>query len=91
MSGGWELFKWFELARTNIPPKCNHIIALAAAGEIACPYCAKFHKAATGLFGATQMELQPTAFTYVLVGYFSNCLHSRRYPKRSQTRNSTTS
>ena len=32
------------------------------------------------LFGATETELQETAYTASLVGYFSNYLHGRRYP-----------
>jgi len=80
LSGGWELFKKFELSETNIPLKYKHLIALAAAGAVKCPYCTKFHTAAAELFGATETELQETAYTTSLVGYFSNYLHGRRYP-----------
>ncbi len=80
LSGGWELFKKFELSETNIPLKYKHLIALAAAGAVKCPYCTKFHMAAAELFGATETELQETAYTTSLVGYFSNYLHGRRYP-----------
>jgi AhpD family alkylhydroperoxidase len=80
LGGGWELFKKFELGETNIPPKWRHMIALAAAGAIKCPYCTRFHKAAAELFGATETELQETAYTASLVGYFSNYLHGRIYP-----------
>ncbi len=38
LSGGWELFKKFELSETNIPLKWKHLIALAAAGAVKCPY-----------------------------------------------------
>lgn len=81
LSGGWDLFKKFELGETNIPLKYKHMIALAVAGAIKCPYCTKFHKAAAELFGASETELQETAFTGSLVGYFSNYLHGRRYPQ----------
>jgi AhpD family alkylhydroperoxidase len=80
LSGGWELFKKFELGETNIPPKYRHMIALATAAAIKCPYCTRFHKAAAELFGATETELQETALTGSLVGYFSNYLHGRHYP-----------
>ncbi len=80
LSGGWEIFKKFELGETNIPPKYKHMIALAAAAAIKCPYCTNFHKAAAELFGATETELQEAAYTASLVGYFSNYLHGRRYP-----------
>src|SRR5438445_6147476 len=36
LSGGWELFKKFELSETNIPLKWKHLIALAAANAIRC-------------------------------------------------------
>ena len=78
--GGWEIFKKFELGETNIPPKYKHMIALATAAAIKCPYCTSFHKAAAELFGATETELQEAAYTSSLVGYFSNYLHGRRYP-----------
>ncbi len=78
--GGWEIFKKFELGETNIPLKYKHMIALAVAGAIKCPYCTRFHKDAAQLFGATEKELQEAAYTGSLVGYFSNYLHSRRYP-----------
>jgi AhpD family alkylhydroperoxidase len=80
LGGGWEIFKKFELGETNIPPKYKHMIGLAVAGAIKCPYCTRFHKAAAELFGATETELQEAAYTASLVGYFSNYLHGRNYP-----------
>ncbi len=80
LGGTWELFKKFELGETNIPPKYKHMISLAVAGAIKCPYCTRFHKAAAELFGATEIELQEAAYMASLVGYFSNYLHGRNYP-----------
>jgi AhpD family alkylhydroperoxidase len=80
LGGTWEIFKKFELGETNIPGKYKHMIGLAVASAIGCPYCTRFHKAAAELFGATEIELQEAAYTASLVGYFSNYLHGRNYP-----------
>jgi AhpD family alkylhydroperoxidase len=56
------------------------MIALAVAAAIKCPYCTRFHKEGAELSGATERELQETAYIGSLVGYFSNYLHGRRYP-----------
>src|SRR2546428_11151320 len=80
LSGGWELFKKFELSETNIPLKWKHLIALAAAGAVKCPYCTNFHTAAAQLFCATETELHETANPTSPVGYFSKYLHGRQDP-----------
>src|SRR5438445_12076973 len=72
LSGGWELFKKFELSETNIPLKWKHLIALAAAGAVKCPYCTNFHTSVVQVFAATETELQEAACKTSLHGDFSS-------------------
>lgn len=76
----WELFNRYELGETNIPGKYRHLIGLAVAGAIHCPYCVPFHTEAAKLNGATEDEIREASLMALTVSAFSTYMHGRQVP-----------
>lgn len=76
----WEIFKKYELGESKIPGKYKHLIGLAVASAIHCPYCTPFHAEAAKMNGATEDEINEAAFMALTVAAFSTYLHGRQVP-----------
>ena len=75
----WPNFKRYEFGETAIPPKYKELIGLAIAANIKCPYCQLFHREAAKMHGATEEELNETAFLASWTARYSAMIHGQNY------------
>jgi len=75
----WPLMKKYDLGETKIPGKYKHLMGLAIAANIKCPYCQLFHKTAAQLNGATEEELAETAYQASDIARWSAMIHAQHY------------
>ena len=57
----WAEWKTFQLGDTALTAREKHLIGLGVAAATHCPYCTYFHRAAAGMMGATDAQLEEAA------------------------------
>ena len=71
----WEEWKHFQLEDTALTAREKHLIGLGVAAATHCPYCTYFHRAAAGMMGATDAQIEEAARFAADTAKYSTYLH----------------
>ena len=59
----WTEWKHFQMEDTALTAREKHLIGLGVAAATHCPYCTYFHRAAAGMMGASDAQLEALILT----------------------------
>jgi AhpD family alkylhydroperoxidase len=71
----WQLWKHFQMEDTALTAREKHLIGLGVASAIHCPYCTYFHRAAAGMMGATEEQMEEASRFAADTSKYSTYLH----------------
>jgi AhpD family alkylhydroperoxidase len=71
----WEEWKHFQMEDTALTAREKHLIGLGVAAATHCPYCAYFHRAAAGMMGASDAQIEEAARFASDTSKYSTYLH----------------
>jgi len=74
----WSTFKQFQLGDTALTAREKHLIGLAVAAAIHCPYCTYFHQGATAMMGTTEEQLEEAVRIASETSKWSTYIHGRQ-------------
>jgi AhpD family alkylhydroperoxidase len=71
----WEEWKHFQMEDTALTAREKHLIGLGVAAAAHCPYCTYFHRAAAGMMGASDAQIEEAARFASDTSKYSTYLH----------------
>jgi AhpD family alkylhydroperoxidase len=71
----WQEWKHFQMEDTALTAREKHLIGLGVAAATHCPYCAYFHRAAAGMMGASDAQIEEAARFASDTSKYSTYLH----------------
>jgi AhpD family alkylhydroperoxidase len=71
----WLEWKHFQLEDTALTAREKHLIGLGVAAAIHCPYCTYFHRAAAGMMGASEEQMEEASRFAAETSKYSTYLH----------------
>jgi AhpD family alkylhydroperoxidase len=76
----WEEWKHFQMEDTALTAREKHLIGLGVAAATHCPYCTYFHRAAAGMMGASDAQIEEAARFAADTSKYSTYLHGLQIP-----------
>jgi AhpD family alkylhydroperoxidase len=71
----WPEWKAFQLGDTALTAREKHLIGVGVAAATHCPYCTYFHRAAAGMMGASDAQLEEAVRFASDTAKYSSYLH----------------
>jgi AhpD family alkylhydroperoxidase len=76
----WEEWKHTQMEDTALTAREKHLIGLGVAAATHCPYCTYFHRAAAGMMGASDAQIEEASRFAAETVKYSTYLHGLQVP-----------